>query len=640
MDWLHFLIKANDVLMAGVAATAFALALYLFFYNRQSRVSSTFGGLVLCVIVVYLVDLLPPSDTVPAQNGLLLRLQWLGIAFTPTFYIEFVRAIRLSVMEDRFPGWVRWGGFLISGVVALLALFTDWVVHDSAISAGAQHLQPGPLFYPFAFAFAGVALWGLQETLVARRRCYTHAARRRMAYLLVSFIAPAMGVFPYLLLIGWPARLPGILFWLLLIVGNVAVAAMLVLMAYSVAFIGALTPDRVIKHRMVRFLLRGPLTASLALVMFGVGLTLEPVLGVRQYTLSLIAAAGTVIVMQLGVELAKPVIDLFLYREGREEVARVQELSQRLLTTADLRQFLENVLAAVCEILHSSGGFLATLDNGELHWDVRCNWSLSPEDIAQIPLAEVSCAQKQDRFIFWDGYWVLVIYDKSGDNMLGLIGLRSPEIRLPLAVEQETLLDDLLIQASAALEDRRLQQVVFSAFSPLLSELTDIQRRGSILRYAGAAVGGFMLTQSPELPQWVHDALAHYWGGPRLTENPLLDLEIVKQAAADYDGNVVKALRVVLADAIERLRPDGERKLTAPEWLLYNILEMKFLRGHKVREVALRLAVSESDLYRKQRIAIENLAEIIILMEEEAHSGQSASPVVLHSGHYQQTVMP
>jgi len=202
------------------------------------------------------------------------------------------------------------------------------------------------------------------------------------------------------------------------------------------------------------------------------------------------------------------------------------------------------------------------------------------------------------------------------------------------------LLDDLLIQASAALEDRRLQQVVFSAFSPLLSELTDIQRRGSILRYAGAAVGGFMLTQSPELPQWVHDALAHYWGGPRLTENPLLDLEIVKQAAADYDGNVVKALRVVLADAIERLRPDGERKLTAPEWLLYNILEMKFLRGHKVREVALRLAVSESDLYRKQRIAIENLAEIIILMEEEAHSGQSASPVVLHSGHYQQTVMP
>ncbi|MBN2389763.1 MAG: hypothetical protein JXR84_03505, partial [Anaerolineae bacterium] len=94
------------------------------------------------------------------------------------------------------------------------------------------------------------------------------------------------------------------------------------------------------------------------------------------------------------------------------------------------------------------------------------------------------------------------------------------------------------------------------------------------------------------------------------------------------------------ADAIERLRPDGERKLTAPEWLLYNILEMKFLRGHKVREVAMRLAVSESDLYRKQRIAIENLAEIIVTMEEEAHSGQSGLSTALHSGQQQSLMQP
>jgi len=60
--------------------------------------------------------------------------------------------------------------------------------------------------------------------------------------------------------------------------------------------------------------------------------------------------------------------------------------------------------------------------------------------------------------------------------------------------------------------------------------------------------------------------------------------------------------------------------LTAPEWLLYNILEMKFLRGHKVRQVAMRLAVSESDLYRKQRVAIESLADILIEMEKEAQS--------------------
>lgn len=621
MDWQFFLIKANDVLTAGVAATAFALVLYLFFYNRESRVATAFSGLLTCVIIVYLVDLLLANGVDPAYAGVFLRFQWVGIAFTPPFYIEFVRSIRLSVMEDHFPGWLRFVSFLGSGVVALLAILTDVVVNDHIVSAGAVHLHPGVLFYPFAFVFVCVTLWGLREAVAARRRCYTHAARRRMAYLSISFFAPAMGVFPYLLLIGWPAVLPTTLLWVLLIIGNVAIAAMLVLMAYSVAFIGALTPDRVIKYRMVRFLLRGPLTAIVALVVFGIGVTLEPALGLGRYSLSLVAMAGTVIAMQLGIELAKPLIDLALYREGRSEVVRVQELSQRLLTTADLQQFLENVLAAMCELLRSKGGFLAILDGGELHWDILCDLRIAPEGISDVPLAEVARMQRGDRFILWDGYWVLAIHDKGGRELLGLVGLRSPEGVHPLPVDQGVLLDELLLQASAALEDRRLQQAVFGAFSPLLSELTDIQRRGRILRYEGEAAVGFNLTESPELPQWVHDALAHYWGGPRLTENPLLNLEVVKQAAVDYDGNVVKGLRAVLADAIEHLRPDGERKLTAPEWLLYNILEMKFLRGQKVREVALRLAVSESDLYRKQRVAIENLAGIIAMMEEDLHSG-------------------
>ena len=39
MDWQHFFIRANDVLTAGVSATAFALVLYLFFYNRRSKVA-------------------------------------------------------------------------------------------------------------------------------------------------------------------------------------------------------------------------------------------------------------------------------------------------------------------------------------------------------------------------------------------------------------------------------------------------------------------------------------------------------------------------------------------------------------------------------------------------------------------------
>jgi len=89
----------------------------------------------------------------------------------------------------------------------------------------------------------------------------------------------------------------------------------------------------------------------------------------------------------------------------------------------------------------------------------------------------------------------------------------------------------------------------------------------------------------------------------------------------EHDGNPTNALRAILRQAIERLKPEGERRFTA-EWILYNILELKFMEGRKVREVALRLAMSEADLYRKQRVAIEAIANTIIEMEQQALEDQ------------------
>ena len=54
---------------------------------------------------------------------------------------------------------------------------------------------------------------------------------------------------------------------------------------------------------------------------------------------------------------------------------------------------------------------------------------------------------------------------------------------------------------------------------------------------------------------------------------------------------------------------------------MYNILEMRFVRGLKVRDIAQRLAMSESDLYRKQRVAIEALSEQLARMELPTDAG-------------------
>jgi hypothetical protein len=92
---------------------------------------------------------------------------------------------------------------------------------------------------------------------------------------------------------------------------------------------------------------------------------------------------------------------------------------------------------------------------------------------------------------------------------------------------------------------------------------------------------------------------------------------VVQQAIDEHDGVSANALRSILKQGIEQVRPEGERRFTG-EWILYNILEMKFMEGRKVREIALRLAMSEADLYRKQRVAIEAVAHAIEEMETKA----------------------
>ena len=43
---------------------------------------------------------------------------------------------------------------------------------------------------------------------------------------------------------------------------------------------------------------------------------------------------------------------------------------------------------------------------------------------------------------------------------------------------------------------------------------------------------------------------------------------------------------------------------------------MRFIQGRKVRDIANRLAISESDLYRKQRAAIGQVAQVLTDMEQ------------------------
>jgi hypothetical protein len=204
--------------------------------------------------------------------------------------------------------------------------------------------------------------------------------------------------------------------------------------------------------------------------------------------------------------------------------------------------------------------------------------------------------------------------------------------------------DAIVAQAMAAIADRYVQEGIFATLQSILPDLERIQEWRSVVRYAAPspapedvvqdALYGADQGQRAEglWQQWVKDALSHYWGGPKLTQSPLVELEVVHRALKTNDDNTLRALRAVLQEAIDRQRPSGERKLTASEWLIYNILDLRFVQGQRVRDIARRLAMSESDLYRKQRAAVAVVAKTLAEMEasakdkEDTSGGNGAAP--------------
>ena len=630
----------NVVLSSGIVIVSFALLLYLLIYNPRNEIARSFAALLACVLVTYFVDLalFNTQDIEAAQPWL--RIQWIGIAFTPAAYLNFSNAL-LNTTGDRSKlrdGAVR-VSYLLSALLLLCVTSTDLIARGVTLTHHAAHLLPGPLFPVFVLYFCAAVGWGAVNVLHARRRCLTSTSRRRMTYMVAAFAAPAAGVFPYLLLAGWSATAPGGVLWLMLVLGNVGVGLMLMLLSYSVTAFGALTPDRIAKHRLVHFLLRGPLVATLVVLVIIITFQAEGWLGLPSRRLMLFGVVGAILLMQLGIEVAKPLIDRALYRQDQPEIEWIQQLSNRLLTTTDLHQFLENVLTALCDMLRVETAFVAVIDGGEPHLEVTCGklesdmvsglpleaWQASLQETNELPIeAEVTADSERDirrygELFVWDGYWLAPLRTiKDHDTVLGVVGIaaRSPEPEL--SEEEQEGVEALLAQAAVALEDRRLQQGIFSALERIIPEIEDIQRRRGIVHYVGEqALSGFSMVESSDFRQWVRDALKHYWGGPKLTTSPLMALQVVERATQEQEGNAMMGLRSVLRQAIERMRPEGERKMTAPAWLLYNILELKFLQGLKVREVAQRLAMSESDLYRKQRIAIKAAAQMLAEMEKE-----------------------
>ncbi|MGD0751300.1 MAG: histidine kinase N-terminal 7TM domain-containing protein [Anaerolineales bacterium] len=635
-DLLTGIITVNQIFTAGIAITAFSLFLYALSFNLRDRVARSFAIILLCVVTVFTSEALESASATPLVIDLFLRLEWLGIIFLPAAYLHLSDALLVTTGHPS-RGRRR---LAVRLMYSISAIFILMLAYGYLLGPLVMDGEPAPYlqrtiwteiftaYYVLIMVLAWINFWR------AFRRTLTRSGRRRLIYLLAGAAAPALGSFPYLLYgSGLAANFP-FLFWGVATFSNFLVGGLIILMAYAVAFFGVSWPDRVVKSRLFKWIMRGPVVASAALGVMTIIRRGGEHFGTTYSVAVPAAMVATVLILEHTITLAAPLWERFIFFGGdRTDLALLQNLEERLITQNDLRQFLEAVLAAVRDHLQSPAAFVAALDGEELSLVVATGSSpLLKESNLSEALKVINHEGNGDGEEYaWGDYWLFPLHqppetDEGSPILLGLMGVVHQHDQV-IVSDQRQSLAVLLQRALVALQDRRLQRSVFRSLEDLRPQVDMFQRMRAVGRYdSKASLLEETLPPGSDMAEWVRDALAHYWGGPKLTQNPLLNLQIVQQAFKEHNDNPANALRSILRQAMDHVRPEGERRFTG-EWILFNILEMKFVEGRKVREVATRLAMSEADLYRKQRVAIEEVARIILEMERQTQANINGKEV-------------
>jgi len=619
-DFEIILRAINQIFEAGIAITALSLFIRSLTFNLRDRVSQSFAVVLACIVVIFsgesISGAVVDSDTV----SFWLRFQWIGILFLPPALQHFSDSL-LATTGRPSRGRRRRviiASYIISGGLTVTLFFNQLLgptVFDSSVY---PHPTPTTLSVGFTFYYlisiimASIGIWR------AYRRTKLRVSRRRLTYLLVGVIFLAVGAYPYMQLGSSFAEKFSLIFIGLVIFGNIGIFLCLLLMAYAVAFFGVPWPDRIVRSRLLKWVLRGPITVFLMLFLITLTNQLNDVLGAPYMVAIPIVSVISVMISEHLITLVFPYIDRWLLQRGDgDQYYLLQSLSEKLISAGDLKQFLEAILAGVCDHFQVSKGFVAAVESNRWEIVVRAGeiGDLNFESFNGSIVGQV-VSGKESEVLVWGNYWLYPLYNSIHNELIGLMGVFRKSEDQELEDDLAEALQILGNRAAMALEDRSLQRKVLMSLQELSPKVALIQRLRAAFRFDQSEVMRELDDFQPpkDFSQWVKDALSHYWGGPKLTESPLLDLKVVQVSLNEHDNIPANALRTILRNAMEQIKPNGDKRYT-PEWILYNILEMKFLEGRKVKEIAKRLAVSEADLYRKQRIAIEALANTIIEME-------------------------
>jgi len=628
------LLTVNETLTAGNAIIAVSLLLFNLTRNLNNRVAKTSAIVLACVAVAYVADAFISLEPDNPAHEIASRLQWIGIAFIPAAMYHLSDALLATTglpSRGRRKRVIRLL-YLIGAAFLLAVAFSDSLIHVVAAQESVS-IQARPVFLIYLLYFLlanGFAFFNVQR---ARKRCLTPASARRMAYLQIAFLTPALGIFPYSVLLK-----PGdefSLFGLLVInTANIIIILMLFFLSYPLYFFGSDRPDRLVKKQLLDFLLRGPATGLVALAVVNFTAQATRILSLPGEAFTPPAVVAAVLLWQWFVSLALPYFEkFFIYRdEDDAQITKLQTLSDRVLTHTDLSQLIMATTESICDYLRIDTAFVISLAGAQPElvskvgsFDLDEGSLLNDGELIR-QVSQLPRERRAPPFMEWGDFALLPLRSSraSGNGSealtIGLLGLLNNESKLRDELTAPGgYLKAYVNRVETSLDDMHLQAEMYNLLEGLLPQFQMTRSRALQVEYRQSAALPPRINALPdrdELFEQVRAALRHYWGGSGITQSNMIMLRAVQSRIQNGEETPVNALRKLLEEAIASLKPEGERKLMSPEWTLYNILQLRFLENRKVREVARRLSMSEADLYRKQRIAILAVTDLILKQEQ------------------------
>ena len=267
LPWWSSLRLLNQIFEAGIAITAFSLFIRSLSFNLRDRVAQSFSIIMACIVIVYSGEAIAETIVGSDLLSFWLRFQWIGLVVLPAALFHFADAL-LATTGRPSRGRRRkvvYLGYLITITFLFLLPNSNLITYQVITENSFSHLLPGPLlsyfttYYILSTVISGWLIWR------AYKRTRLKISRRRILNLFVGAIAMALGTYPYIYLGSGFSNINPYIFLGAVLISNLFIFFFLVLMAYSVAFFGVSWPDRIVRSRLLKWMLRGPVTLFIVL---------------------------------------------------------------------------------------------------------------------------------------------------------------------------------------------------------------------------------------------------------------------------------------------------------------------------------------------------------------------------------------